>query len=262
MPNIDKHVAGDFCWIELATTDQAAAKKFYESLFGWSIYDSPMGPNEFYTMFSLEGRNTGAAYTMRKDQVAQGIPPFWMLYIATESADASAAKAAQLGGTVLMPALDVMDAGRMAVIQDPAGAVFSVWQSNKHQGTQITGVDGTLCWADLSTSDQQRAGSFYADLFGWEIMKEEEEPKHNYWHIKNGESFIGGIPPASHRNPKIPPHWEIYLQVSDCDATAAKAKQLGAKLYLPPTDFENVGRISVIADPQGAVFAIFKAARK
>jgi predicted enzyme related to lactoylglutathione lyase len=261
MPNIEKHSAGDFCWIELATTDQAAAKNFYSSLFGWTSIDSPIGPGEFYTIFSLQGRNTGAAYTMRTEQRAQGMPPNWMLYVAVDSADASAAKAAQLGGTVLMPAFDVMDAGRMAVIQDPSGAIFSLWQANKHPGTGITGVDGALCWADLSTSDQQRAATFYSNLFGWEIVKEEEEPAHNYWHIKNGESFIAGIPPASHRDPKVPPHWEIYLQVSDCDATANKAKQMGAKLYLPPKDFENVGRISVIADPQGAVFAIFKSAR-
>ncbi len=97
MPNIDKHPIGDFCWIELATTDQTAAKKFYESLFGWNVNDFPMGPNDFYTMFSLEGRNTGAACTMRKEQEAQGVPPHWMLYVATDNADATATKAAPLG---------------------------------------------------------------------------------------------------------------------------------------------------------------------
>lgn len=211
MPNIDKHPAGDFCWIELATKDQPAAKKFLESLFGWSAYDSPMGPGDFYTMFSLEGRNTGAAYTMRKDQQAHGIPAYWMLYVAVDNADATASKAAQLGGKIIAPGMDVMDAGRIAVIQDPTGAVFSVWQAKKHTGTEITGVPGTLCWADLSTPDQARAGAFYSELFDWQMMKEDEEPAHNYWHIKNGESFIGGIPAASHRDPKLPPHWEIYL---------------------------------------------------
>ena len=262
MPDIENHPPGDFCWIELATTDQGAAKKFYGSLFGWTANDSPIGPDEFYTLFSLEGRNTGAAYSMRKDQREQGVPPFWMLYIATDSADASASKAAQLGGKIIAPAFDVMDVGRMAVIQDPAGAIFSVWQAKKHAGTGISGVDGTLCWADLSTSDQNLSGAFYGDLFGWKIMKEDEAPAHNYWHIQNGENFIGGIPPAAHRDPKIPPHWEIYLQVSNCDAIASTAKQLGARLYLPPTDFENVGRISVIADPQGAVFSVFQPPRK
>lgn len=262
MPNIDKHPAGDFCWLELATSDQAASKKFYTSLFGWTITEFPMGPNESYTIFSLQGRNTSAAYTLRKDQRDHHVPPHWMLYIAAENADASQAKAAQLGATVLAPAFDVMDLGRMAVIQDPTGAIFSLWQAKSHQGTGIAGVDGTLCWADLSTPDQQRAGDFYSALFGWQIMKEDEDPAHNYWHIKCGEDFIGGIPPASHRDPKIPPHWMPYILVSNCDATANQAKQQGAKLYMPPQDFEEVGRIAVIADPQGAAFAIFQPPKK
>src|SRR4030095_14969639 len=92
------------------------------------------------------------------------------------------------------------------------------------------------------------------------IMKEDEDPAHNYWHIKNGEEFIGGIPPASHHRPGTPAHWLAYFSVSDCDATASEAKELGAKLYMPPTDFEDVGRISVLADSEGATFAIFRAA--
>ena len=262
MPHIEKHAPGSFCWAELATTDQAAARTFYSQVFGWAFTDSPTGPDSFYTMFHLEGRNTGAAHALDPKQRSRGVSPHWNLYICVESADAAANRASQLGGRVLAPAFDVFDAGRMANLQDPTGASFSVWQPNKHVGAGITGVDGTLCWADLSTPDQARAGQFYSDLFGWEMMKEDEDPAHNYWHIKNGEEFIGGIPPAAHRQPGVPPHWLAYFTVSDCDATAAKAKQLGAKLYMPPTDFEDVGRMSVIADPQGATFAIFKAAAR
>jgi len=114
----------------------------------------------------------------------------------------------------------------------------------------------------LSTPDRERAGQFYSDLFGWQFLKEDEKTAHNYWHIMNGEEFIGGIPPASHRQPGTPAHWLAYFLVSDCDTTAAAAKNLGANLYMPPTDFEKVGRISVIADPQGAAFAIFKSAAR
>jgi len=116
MANVDKHPAGSFCWVELATTDQTAAKNFYTSLFGWSVVDSPIGPDDFYSMFKLSGRDTGAAYTMRKEQRAQGGPPHWMVYIAVENADQSVSKAAQAGGTVLAPAFDVMD-----VAQEPPG---------------------------------------------------------------------------------------------------------------------------------------------
>jgi uncharacterized protein len=258
MPDVDRHPPGTFCWIELATTDQSAAKSFYGSLFGWSVKEFPMGPNDFYSMFQLDGRDAAAAYTLRPDQRAQGVPPHWMLYIAVESADEAAGRATQLGGKVHAAAFDVFDVGRMAVLGDPTGATFSVWQPKQHTGTGIVGVHGTLCWADLSTPDQARAAEFYSGLFGWTIVTE-DEGGHGYFHIKKGKDFIGGIPPATHRNPSVPPHWLVYFLVSDCDAAAAKAKQLGASVHLPPTTFEDEGRFAVLADPQGAVFSIFQA---
>jgi uncharacterized protein len=259
MPKTDKHAPGTFCWVELATSDQNAAKSFYGSLFGWSVKDIPMGPDAFYSMFQLDSSDAAAAYTIRAEQRAQGVPPHWMLYIAVQSADDVTQRAAKLGGKVLAPAFDVFDLGRMAVLQDPTGATFSVWQPKQHAGTGIGGVDGTLCWADLSTPNQALAGKFYSGLFGWTIATE-DEGGHGYFHIKKGEEFIGGIPPATHRDPNTPPHWVAYFLVSDCDATAAKAKELGARLYVPPTSFEE-GRFAVLADPQGAVFAIFQALR-
>lgn len=259
MPRIEKHKPGSFCWIELATTDQNAAKTFYGSLFGWEISDLPMGPGEVYTIFKLDGGDVSAAYTLRPEQRAQGVPPNWMIYVAVDDADAAATRAAQVGGKVLAPAFDVMDLGRMAVLQDPDGATFSVWQAKRGPGITFTGADGTLCWADLSTPNQARAGKFYADLFGWKLSGDtDDDSASGYLHIQNGEDFIGGIPPAAHRDPHTPPHWLPYFQTSNCDATAAKAKELGAKFYLEPMTMENVGRFAVLADPQGAVFAIFQ----
>jgi len=260
MPQIEKHAPGSFCWIELGTTDQTAAKHFYSSLFGWAAADMPMGPNDLYTIFKLEGRDAAAAYTLRPDQRSQGVPPHWMLYVAVENADVAAPRATQLGGTVLAPPFDVPDAGRMAVLQDPTGATFCVWQAKNNTGIGIGGVDGTLCWADLSTPDRARAADFYSGLFGWQIVKGEEDPSHNYWHIMNDEQGIGGLPPATPNNPNAPAHWMAYLLVSDCDATAAKAQQLGAAVYLAPMSIEGTGRMAVLADPQGAVFAIFQPA--
>jgi predicted enzyme related to lactoylglutathione lyase len=260
MTNIDKNPAGAFCWIELNTTDQSTAKTFYTSLFGWQIQDMPMGPNDYYTIFKLQGRDAAAGCTLRPDQRAQGVPPHWLLYIAVDNADDAVAKAQKLGATILAPAFDVMDAGRMGVIQDPTGAVFCAWQAKRNTGIGIAHVHGTLCWADLSTPDTKRASDFYSALFGWQIAA---DPKDNsgYLHIKNGEHFIGGVPPAASRQPGVPPHWMAYFQVDDVDATASKAKEMGATLFMPPTTMEGVGRMSVIADPQGAVFAIFKSAR-
>jgi len=230
MPIVEKHAPGDFCWIELATTDQAAAKKFYSELFGWTINDLPMGPNEFYTTFKLEGRDVGAAYTLRAEQRERGVPPHWNLYVAVESADTAAARAMELGAKVLAPPFDVFDVGRMAVLQDSTGAVFSVWQAKRQSGFGVKGVPGAFCVADLSTPDQDAASRFYQQLFGWRVGKEDENPAHNYYHLFNHNEFIGGILPPAFRDPAAPPYWQIYLQISDCDAIAAKAKNLGAQL--------------------------------
>jgi hypothetical protein len=260
MVTYDKNVVGSFCWVELATTDQNAAKTFYGSIFGWNAQDSPMGPGEFYTIFKLDGRDAAAGYTLRPEQRSAGVPPNWMLYVAVESADQIAAKSQSLGGKLIAGPFDVMDKGRMAVIQDPTGAHFCVWQEIQHSGIGIANEHGSLCWADLSTPDVQRASQFYSELFGWQMVKDEKDPS-GYLHIKNGDQMIGGVPPAKHRQPGVPPHWLPYFLVGDVDAIAGKAKQGGANLFLPPTSMENVGRLAVIADPQGAVFAIFKSAR-
>lgn len=257
MAQVDKHPPGDFCWMELATSDQKAAKSFYSSLFGWTPNDMPMGPDSYYTIFELGGRHVAAGYTMMADEVAQNIPPHWNLYIAVESVDAGAVKAAELGGKVLAGPFDVMNAGRMAVIQDPTGAVFQIWQANKNQGAGVTNEPGAFCWADLSTPDAGRAKEFYSGLFGWKISSGEKDPS-GYLHIQNGEKYIGGIPPAAHRDPNTPAHWLLYFDVADVDASAAKATGMGAKILFGPMDIEHVGRFAVMADPQGAASAIFK----
>jgi uncharacterized protein len=260
MTNIDRHPPGSFCWVELHTTDQNAAKNFYDALFGWEPQDMPMGADGIYTMFQLQGRDAAAGCTLRPEQRSQGVPPHWMIYIIVDNVDASVTKAQQLGGTILAPAFDVFDAGRMAVVQDPTGATFCLWQAKRNTGIGIAHVHGTLCWADLSTPDPKRAGDFYSGLFGWQLTADEKD-KSGYLHIKNGEHFIGGVPPASHRQPGVPPHWLAYFHADDVDATTNNATKMGAKLFLPPMSMEDVGRMAVIADPQGAVFAIFKSAR-
>jgi len=258
MANLESHAPGSFCWIELGTTDQNAAKRFYGSLLGWTATDSPMGPNEFYTMFSLEGRNTGACYGLKPEMRAQGVPPHWLLYVSVKNADDTAAKIAPAGGKVVAPPFDVMEFGRMAVCQDPVGATFAVWQPKAHHGMGIEGVPGTLCWADLMAPDPAAAAKFYQAVFGWQA--EPGKDNSGYLHIKNGNQYIGGIPPAEHRNPNAPPHWLPYLMVESCDASTAKAREAGAKVYVAPMSIEGVGRWSVVADPQGAVFALFEMA--
>ena len=256
MPHIDKHPPGSFNWLELATTDQDAAKQFYGSLFGWQAQDYPMGPDGVYTMFQIEGKNAAACYALGRNM--PGVPPHWGIYIAVEDADKTAARAVELGGKVLEPAFDVQTFGRMAVLQDPTGAVFPVWQPKTHIGIGITGVEGTLCWADLNTPARDQAKTFYEGLFGWRLSPGKGKDPSTYLHIQNGEQHIGGILPDDYRDKQAPPHWLPYFLVKDCEASTAKAKELGAKVYLPTTSIEGGLRYSVLADPQGAVFALFQ----
>jgi uncharacterized protein len=257
MPIIEKHAPGTFCLVELATTDQDAAKTFYTQLFGWSSLDHPMGPNRIYTMFRIQDRDVASAYTMWPQMLEQGIPPHWDLYITVENADETAARAKELGAKIFREPFDVMEFGRMAVIQDPTGAVFCIWQPKAGIGIQLGGVPGTLCWADLSSPDADRAKTFYEKLFGWAIVKGEHDDS-GYLHIKNGDQFIGGVLPANLRNPNTPPHWMAYFVVENTDAATAKVHSLGGRTYMPPTDIPNAGRFSIVADPQGAAFALFQ----
>jgi predicted enzyme related to lactoylglutathione lyase len=261
MPIVEQHTPGSFCWFELATTDQSAAKDFYQGLFGWNAQDFPMGPGGTYTMFNLEGRNVGACYTLNSEQKQQGVPPNWLLYLAVQNADETARRATELGAQVFMPPFDVDSHGRMTVMADPTGAVFGVWQANQHPGVGVTGVDGTVCWADLRTTNTAAAKDFYSQLFGWEIKAGEQDPS-GYLHIFNGQSAIGGIPPSQHLEPGVPPHWLLYFLVSDCAAAVAKAKGLGANILMPTMEVPNVGFLAILQDPQGAVFAFYQAPDK
>jgi len=262
MINIDQYKPGSFCWVELATTDQAAAKKFYSALFGWEPDDMPMGPNGFYTFFKLHGRDAAAGYTLMKEQLAQGVPPHWGIYVAVESADATTARVAEAGGNVLQPPFDVFDVGRMAVVKDPTGAPFCLWQA-KNKPNGIADVDGSFCWADLNTPDPARAGKFYSHVFGWQIIEDKDDnPPSGYFHIMNGEDFIGGIPPVRPNNPRMPAHWLSYFLTSDCKGLAAKAKQLGGRAFLEPMLMEKVGTVAILADPQGAAFALYQSIKK
>ena len=264
MPTIEKHTPGSPCWFELSTSDQDAAKTFYSNLFGWSIADNPMGPDMVYTIFKLNGQDAAACCTLQPEQKAHGVPPNWAVYIATENADATAAKITSAGGGVVLAPFDVMDLGRMAVVSDPAGAVFCLWQPGLNTGTQVGGEMSTVGWIELSTTDEKAAAKFYGDVFGWKVTdgKGGAPGPQDYGHIENAGAMIGGVPPASMRNPNAPPHWLIYVEVADVAALTEKAKSLGANVFMGPMAIGENGTISVLADPQGAVFALHQAAAK
>jgi predicted enzyme related to lactoylglutathione lyase len=269
MPEVTSHAPGSFCWIELNTSDPAAAKKFYSGLFGWEAEDMPAGPDMVYTMLKIRGLEVGAMCGLQPEQKAHGVPPHWMSYVAVESADDAAKKAASLGGSLLADAFDVMDVGRMAIIQDPLGATFCVWQAKAHIGAKLVGDVGAFGWDELWTTDRKKAAEFYTGLFGWqtkggELSMAAQADSHSvgdagvYVEISNAGQPIGGMMEITPDMGPVPPNWLPYLMVEDCNAIANKAAASGGKLFVPPTDIPNVGRFSVIADPQGAMFAIIK----
>jgi predicted enzyme related to lactoylglutathione lyase len=189
-----------------------------------------------------------------------GMPPVWSTYVTVRDADATAAKAKELGGTVLREPMDVMDAGRMAVLADPTGAVFCLWQPQAHIGAQLVNEPYSLTWNELITPDLEAAKKFYADLFDWNGTPFEmgsDAPPYTVWMLD--DNGIGGAMPPPMEG--MPPCWVVYFAVADCDDTVAKAKELGASVLVEPLDIPEVGRMAALVDPQGAAFSVIKNAR-
>ena len=235
-------------WFELGVDDPRRAQTFYGGLFGWEAAEDPRPEAGGYTMFTLRGKMVAAASPPQEE----GIPPHWTTYIASDDVDATAAKIRDAGGTVLMDPFDVFDAGRMAVLQDPTGAHFAVWQPGTSIGATLVNVPGALCLNQLNTSDPERAAAFYADILGWRIEQVGTEPA-PYWGIWNGEGLNGGmmaLPPDAPAS-----HWLLYFATDDIDATAARAGELGGRVLVPPVAVPG-GRIAVAMDPTGAMFGL------
>ncbi|HKP46009.1 MAG TPA: VOC family protein [Pyrinomonadaceae bacterium] len=248
---------GTFCWIELGTSDGEAAKKFYTELFGWSFTDNPMGPNMVYTMLKQDGKEVGALYNLDAEMKSAGVPPHWMSYLSVANADQIAKKAKDAGATLMKEPFDVMDFGRMAVVQDPTGAMFSLWQAGTHPGIAIYNVPNSLCWNELSTTDTEKAGEFYSNVFGWTRNVQQFGPM-SYTTFRNNERPAGGMYQPGPEMGDVPPHWLPYFAVDDCDAMVEKAVGLGAKSCAPPMDIAGTGRFAPLLDPQGAAFAVIK----
>jgi uncharacterized protein len=257
MSEFPRFAPGSFCWADLATTDAKAAVPFYTGLFGWTANEFPSGPGQTYVMLQYAGKDTCALY---QEQKKGGPPPHWLVYCAVKSADATAKAAVEAGGKVLSPPMDVMDAGRMAVLQDPGGAVFGVWEARKFAGAHHIDAPGGACWWELATRDSPSAQTFYAKLFGW-TFKPSTSPPHEYTEYLLGDRHLGGFMQMSPEWGDLPPHWMVYFQVESADATAERAKSLGGNLRVPPRDIPNVGRFAVVQDPQGAVFSIYQPKR-
>jgi predicted enzyme related to lactoylglutathione lyase len=247
-----KYSPGTFSWTDLTASDQDAAKQFYGRLFGWSAVDYPVGEGVVYSMMQLDGKDVAAISPQPQQQAEAGVPPLWNSYVTVESADATADRAQKLGATVHAPPFDVMGVGRMAVIQDPQGAFFMPWEPKSHIGASLVNHRGALSWNELATPDVDASAEFYRELFGWKLEPIDAGGM-PYLVIQNEGHSNGGIRPAQENEPC---YWLVYLGADDIEADTNLAAELGATPLVPPTDI-GVGQISVIQDPQGAVFALY-----
>src|SRR5947208_2317078 len=196
---------GTFSWVDLGTTDADGAKIFYGNLLGWEFEDMPVPDGPPYSMATVGGRTVAALYPKQDEQA----PPAWLSYVTVEDADATAARAAELGGTVISQPFDVLEAGRMAVLQDPTGAVFAVWQPRASIGAQLVNDVGSLTMNQLNTSDPEAAQAFYGALFGW-TFQQVAGGEQAFWGIQNNERLNGGMMPVP-AGWEIPSHWIAYF---------------------------------------------------
>jgi hypothetical protein len=250
-----QYTPGTFSWTDLTTTDQDGAKAFYTQLFGWEVEDAPVDDETVYSMMKSGGQYVGAISSQPPQQREAGVPPVWNSYITVQSADDVLQQAKHLGATVHADAFDVMEAGRMGVVQDPQGAFFLVWEPRNHIGAGLVNAPGALAWNELATTDMEASGQFYSELFGWTV-----EPMEGfgmpYAVIKNSDGHSnGGIRLATETEP---PYWLVYFGTDSAKSALAKIDELGGSSLMGPQEIGGGMTLAIATDPQGAVFALYE----
>jgi predicted enzyme related to lactoylglutathione lyase len=257
MPTFDSYTQGTPNWVELMTPDQKAAGDFYSRIFGWEIEENPIDDEgNVYLVGWLQGRQVAGIGGQMPEMA--GHPAFWGVYLAVDDVDATTAKVEAAGGKVEAGPFDVMEHGRMSAVQDPTGARVNLWQANKHIGTGIANEPGTPTWNEVTTPDPERASAFYAEVLGMGSELQDMEGG-SYRVLTNAEGkVVGGATEPQMEG--IPPHWNVYFNVADVDATAQQVDTHGGKTVAPPFDVPGVGRLGVFTDPQGGMFCLMAAA--
>jgi predicted enzyme related to lactoylglutathione lyase len=246
----ERYKPGTFSWVDLGTTDGEAAKAFYASLFDWTFTDMPVGDGGVYSVASLDGDDVAALYERSSEEPA----PAWRNSVTVADVDHTAARVKELGGSLVSEPFDVMDAGRMAVVEDPQGAVLALWQAGRQIGARRVNEPGALAWNDLATTDPQGAERFYGQLFGWEFALVTAEPFH-YWTVSNAGRSNGGMMELGPEMENVPPHWRAYFGVKDVDASLETVRAQGGHVLLEPMTVP-AGRFAAATDPQGALFGL------
>ena len=262
MPEFTSYDPGTPCWVDLMSPDVDGAKAFYSAVFGWETEDrfDPEG-NRIYVNFRLDGKEVAGLGGLPPG--AEGMPPVWNTYIATDDCEAIAARVADAGGSVMMPPMQVMDAGSMAIFADPTGAAFSVWQAGEHFGAQIANEPNTYSWNELQTRDLDTAKAFYADVFGWSYDVQDMGPMGEYNVISGGTEGqgMGGLMTMPPDVPEqVPNFWAVYFLVSDVAHTVEKVKDGGGMVVMEPFAIPGVGMTSIVHDPAGGNFQLLQPA--
>ncbi len=258
MNEVTSYPPNTFAWIDLSTTDPEGAKHFYTELFGWEGDDVPLPMGGTYTMLRQDGKDVAGLGGMQPDAMAQGQPSAWSSYVSVDDADAMTERATRAGATVFVAPFDVMDQGRMAVLQDPTGAVVCLWQPLTHIGARIVNIPNSLVWNELLTGDTERAAQFYQEVFGWSAPPPEGEiVMDSYITFFNGERAAAGMMAMPEMMAGVPPHWSIYIAVDDLEKILARAQELGGRVLMPTTD-TPLGSFAVLQDPQGASFNVMQ----
>ncbi|HEX3542048.1 MAG TPA: VOC family protein [Acidimicrobiales bacterium] len=249
MPEMTKYDHGVPSWVDMGAHDLPAAVRFYTDLLGWETQD--MGEEAGHYTIALKNGKRVAALAPAQDPG----PPRWTTYVNVDDADAVTKLAEEAGGRVIVPVMDVMGAGRMAIFADTTGAVIAVWQPGDHIGAGLVNEPGTFGWGELTTSDLAKSKAFYSAVFGWEWGGAPE-----YAEAKvNGRTIAGVMPRPPDIPAEVPDNWLVYFGSVDLDADVAKASSGGATVVVPPTAIPNGGRFAVLTDPEGAAVGLFQA---
>jgi predicted enzyme related to lactoylglutathione lyase len=248
-------VRGRFVWHELSTTNPAAAQDFYRNVVGWSTSQSST-PGLDYTLWLAGDAPIGGVMALAEEAKAAGFGPNWMAYTEVPDVDSTIADAVALGGKVLLPAHTAPGVGRFAILQDPQGAVFAVIASANPLADETDPRPREFSWHELVTTDPAAAIDFYDKLFGWEPKGEFDMGDKGVYRMYGRDRFTYGGVMKKPDDMNWPSHWLHYVTVDSADAAADRAVSAGATVMLPPTDVPGGGRIAVLTDPQGAMFAV------
>lgn len=251
---------GRYVWFDLVTTDVPKAKAFYSDVAGWQTTRWPGGD---YEMWSAGDRQVGGIMQEPPEERQAGLPPRWLAYIGIDDVDATAKKAQELGGRILVAPKEIPDVGRFAVLADPQGAAFAVFQPSAAEEAPDRTALGSFGWLELNTTDWQSAWKFYSGLFGWQKTSSMDMGPDYGEYLMFGtdpKEAIGGMSNTA-AIMKTPAHWLPYVNVKNADETTQEVEKNGGKALNGPMDVPGGGRIAQCMDPQGAMFAIFSAAR-